>query len=169
VNSAINGQPALTFDGVSQRIVTASFALAQPFTCWIVAKSITWGSGHYIFTDATISSGHSVLYQNGVTPQIDLFCAVTDILDNHLAVGSFGVVETVHNGASSKLVVGTNTPSTGNPGTGGFQNGISLGGLSGGTQLSNVAIAEFIVFDHSQSGSPDETAVLNGLRGWYNL
>ena len=149
---------AVLFNGVDEGGTVATPTRTQPYTMYIVYKPVVWGNSDYIFDDgATTSNG--LFYMSSVTPDNKMY-AGTNLLDNpSVAVGDYGIVTLVFNGASS--VVRTNLE-TGVSGDAGALNGsgITIGEALDNTKESNVEIAYIII----RSGA-DDTAMQTTIIG----
>lgn len=144
--SAVNGQPALRFDtSAGMFLDTGAFTLNNPFSVYMIAKSITYGTagvkdiwldgesagsmviGSVLVGGYSISSGSAITYAAAVANGVYAY------LGHVFGPGGTGIIR----------VNGTNqqTGSTGSSNAG----GIHLGGLFGGTRGANFECAELIV------------------------
>lgn len=141
---AINGLPAITFDGVDDHMV-AAFALAQPTTIFIVFSQPTWTVFDSVYDGAAVVNDMS-LQQASASPGLAIRAGVAAVaLNNNLPTATFGLVTAIYNGASSELQVNNTAATTGDPGANGGA-GIRLGARGDGAGgFGNVSIAEVIV------------------------
>ncbi len=138
---AKQGDGSILFDGITQYLKTSSFTLNQPETIYILFKQITWATKTFIDGNA-VNSGR--LVQQGVTPNIQLFAGSNVGQNSNLAVGVYGAVAGVINGASSVLQVGNTTPTTGNAGAANM-GGLTLGALASGITPANMQVKEVLI------------------------
>lgn len=128
----------LTFNGSDEQIVTGAFDINQPCTVGIVFQQITFTNGDVIWRGL---SNAVFLRQLDPTPQIELV-QTTTVPTSALAVGAFGSVISVANGAASSVKVNalaavTGTIAAGDP------DGFSLGANAGASAFSNIAVKAF--------------------------
>lgn len=120
-NTAVqNGLPAIVDDGSGAAKWMASSAtafgtLGQPYTVWIVMKTITT-SGNPVFFDGISSSNRAVFYGNG--GNWDMF-AGTDT-NGGAQDTSWHIFCLIYNGASSSITIDGGAPTTVNPGANSF-------------------------------------------------
>jgi hypothetical protein len=137
---ALQSDGSILFDGVDNQM-EATFTLDQPVTIYLLASQITHTSGDVLFdgSAALASCSQSVASGNlGVN-------AGAASAANTLAIGSYGVVYAVFNGASGVFGVNNNTPLTGNYGANN-PGGFSLGANRGLAGPSNIQVKEAIIF-----------------------
>jgi len=149
VASAINGKPAVQFDGVDDRM-NATFARVapgtQPFYLWLVMKQIAWTAGVRIIGDFVVNG--CFLLQNSASPQIAQFNAATANSGGGATVGSYFRVESQFSNSTSDYIKKGSTNTTGaNAGNGAGGGTWQLGarGDSAGSP-ANVEIAEAFLF-----------------------
>lgn len=152
----------ILFDGTSDFIKTAGFTLNQPWTRYLRIKQVSWTSGEYFCDGASINTG--AIFQSGSTPNIVMFAGAVGPSSTALAVGAWGSVAAVFNTASSVIQVGGTTSGTANVGVTN-PGGLTLGGTSSGTALSNIEVAEEIVYSgaHDAGTRANIIAYLNTL------
>ncbi len=140
---AINGLPALTFDGTDDSM-RAVFTLVQPETIFIVMSQVSHAQFDMMFDGSTTTNVMS-LQQTVATPGMAIRAGTLVATNTNLAIGTFGLVTAIFNGASSVLQVNNTTETTGNAGALDGA-GLRLGtrGDAGGN-FGNVQIAEVIV------------------------
>ena len=130
----VNGLPTLIADGADDCMLTAAFTWNQPECIYLVMNMISFTDVDYILDGVAIYK--MVFYQNAPSPGMALYTDtfyVSGCRNTDLAVGSFGIVRVVFNGASSEIRVNNNVATTGDPGTGsagGFT--LAAAGLAGG-------------------------------------
>jgi hypothetical protein len=149
VASALNGLPAIRFDGVDD-FMSASFTLAQPVTVFILYKSVTIGaaSSHDVVFDGNTNAAMTLFSQS--TPTVLMYAGASGpTIGRRIADGVYARVTCTFNGAFSVLRVNGTIEAAGNVGAG-TPGGVFLGaGLQSagvGTRWANVEIAEFLVF-----------------------
>lgn len=160
------GAGGVTFDGVNDFMSTATFTYAQPESIWLVIKQVSW-SFNSTFLDG-YDKDKMLLRQRGSTPGVAVYSGGSySSTSNDLAVGSFGIIRIVFDGASSRLVIDGNTPITGNFGTA-TPSGIMVGSSAGTSNFSNITIKEMI-FRKAGYNSTDDTNIYNYLKTKYGL
>ena len=134
---------SILFDGVDN-FLAVNFTLNQPETVYALVKQVTWTSADRILDGQTNIGG--TLTQSGASPIFFPFAGSSAGNNGNLAVGAFGAIAIVFNGASSLSQVGTTTPVTGNAGANNM-GGLTLGAAGGGiASWGNVAFKEVIVY-----------------------
>lgn len=130
---------AYVFDGINDDLKGLFTIADEPVTYFVVAKMNAWTTNKYLLDGGAADQG--VWFQNGVTPQTNLFVSATGGGNNtDLAVGTYGVLTLEFNGASSAITVNNGTPTTTTTGAGKTKTGLTLGGAGNGTSnFSSVA------------------------------
>jgi hypothetical protein len=147
-----NGLPVVRFDGVSDFLQTVSFSFSQPAHVFLALQLRSWGSTNR-FMDGT-TTDQVVIAQINASPELDLYDGSAFTCGNTgLAVGTFGTLSVLHNGASSELRVNGGTAATGNPGSNGCTAGLTLGSRWDGALVCAVDIGELLVYAPSLSTS----------------
>lgn len=164
ISSAINGLPALRWDGSNDTMAVSFASNNNPQTVCAVLKQITqhaggandqvWDSvtGTHVFLSA------SDIY--GVSAGTFIFNSAA------LAITSYKVVTTKF-GTSALVRVAGVDQLTGNCGTNSF-NGFTLGSQGDGTRNTNIEVAELLVYDSNLS-APNLALVENYLATKYGL
>lgn len=153
-------QPALTasntvlYDGSNSFMKSTSVTAGQPCTRVLLFRQITWAANAAIAANAGGLTNPRI-DQITASPNIALFAgaASSPSTNPDLALNTWGVITTVFNGASSTVRINDGADVTGNPGANGFSGGVTQGGRTSSTNLSNVEIAEDIVFPSGLSDS----------------
>jgi len=127
------------FDGIDDFMKTDPFTFAQPEQIYIVFKQITHNDQDRIFDGNSNFTG--LLRQLGASPGIMVYGGASSPNNLNLAVGSFGIVTVLFNGASSSLQV-NNTPEL----TGDFGS-LDMGGflVGGEFAFANIQVKEIIL------------------------
>jgi len=153
----------VTGDGINDFLTTGEKILEQPEFIYALVRQDTWTAG-----DAIMDGGVSNtlrLNQNTETPNIR--ARVGDVFsdeDGNLAVGEWGIVRVLINGANSRVQVDDNDPVTVSFGDEDM-NGLTLFARAvGGASWSNVTIKEMFIRTIVDS-EQDETALYNYLMG----
>ena len=161
----IVGRASILFDGSADYLKTAAFTLNQPETVLLAFKQVSWTSLDRIHDGDT--GGSMTLRQVTGTPQLGI-TAGTSLGTISPAVGSYAVVCSVYNGASSVLQLNLGTPVTGNAGAS-AGGGFTLGCEGGGTTVlaANLQFLEGIIFPTALSTDQITRAVkyLGGRHG----
>lgn len=140
---AVQADGTILFNGTSHFLKTPAFALVQPYTRYLRIKQITWTLSDVLCDGNTADSGD--IWTPGVTPGIALYAGSSAASNGALAVGAWGSVAAVFNGASSSLKVDQTAATTGNPGAA-SAGGLTLGAQASGAGPANIQVAEEIVY-----------------------
>jgi hypothetical protein len=140
---AVDGSGILTFDGVDN-FMAAAYALVQPYTVYMRVKQVTWTNTDRFVDGVT---GGARVQQSGTTPTIGVHAGIAVVATNtNLAVGAWGSICAVFNGASSSLKVDQTAKTTGDAGTNN-PGGTTLAAIAGGTaNFANISVKEVVVF-----------------------
>lgn len=164
VDSLINGEAAIRFDGSNDLLTASSWSQALPVQVFIVLNQKTWVSEDGIW-GGTATSGQR-LFQFSSSPDIRANSGVASTGTASLATGTFGLVYSYHNSSTENWIAlndGVETANVANIGTtapGGFRLGIGYGGAAG---QANIEVAEFMVFSAEVTG-----AGLTALKDYIN-
>lgn len=142
-NSPTVDANGVTFNGTNQYGKTLSFTFSQPLTEYLLMKQITWTNADTFCDGDTAAS--LLIQQGGASPFMNLYAGSGVASNGDLALGNFGVVAAVFNGASSSLQINNGTPTTGNPGAGNA-GGFTLGAGATPGNHSNITVKEVILF-----------------------
>lgn len=150
--------PQLLFGGVDE-YMDATITLAAS-TVYIVGKQVSWTASD------TVLSGNGTainIYQSNASPKFSLFAGAGACENSSLAVGSFGVVTALFNGAGSLSQVNATSAVTGNTGTPNVT-AISLGAANPGaaSNFANWIIKEVLIFSAAHTAA-ERTSVINWL------
>ena len=153
---------SVLFDGVADFLQGTGFGFVQPSTVFIRFKQVSWTSTDTIFDGAT-TNNTGRLFQSTATPGLAINAGSTVALNNNLAIGAYGSLCAVFNGAGSSILVDATTETTGNAGANNM-NGFTLGTqANGATTFSNIRVVECAVFASALTAG--QRAVLNAYRG----
>ena len=135
--TGLNGRPSAQASTSGKALVSASFTLAQPFTIITVAKvtdtAFATSTNQWLHTSVTGTAGLFQNYNGLSEPDSYSGTALNAPAGSRVKLASPCVVLCVFNGASSVVRV-LGAEATGNAGTTGLVNGLSLGGNSGAGQ-----------------------------------
>ena len=140
----------ILFGGVDEYLKTASFSINPPLSIYIVCKQVTWTSNDVIYSGTNIYMHQKV---GGASPQISASAGTSSSVNSNLAVGSYGIVTTVFNGAGSVLQVNNTTAVTGDFGSGGISGGFWLGDYYSLGIPSNIIVKEVIIFSAAHTAA----------------
>lgn len=153
---------SILFDGVAQ-FLAATFTLNQPCTFYMLVKQMSWSASDCLGGG---SVGSVQIFQSVATPGIALFAGSIVGQNGNLAVGSYGALAAVFNGAGSMLQINQTAASAGdagatNPG------GLFLARNLGGANFANIQVKEVIVFTsaHNAATVSQVNAYLQQLGG----
>lgn len=141
---ALQSDGSILFDGVDNFMKCTAFTLVQPETVYILMKQVGWTNDTYFFNGNAIGTGG--LQQITSSPLFRPIAAAANGNNGDLAIGVYGVVSTVLNGASSLTQVNNNASVTANVSTGDM-GGFTLADRSGaGANAANIQVKEVIVY-----------------------
>lgn len=132
-------------DGVTQYLKAAAFTLVAPTTVYILAKPITWTADDRWFDGNTANSGS--LQSFLATPQIRLR-ATSGLSTISPPLGSYSIVTSVINGASSSSTLNNVTPVTGDVGADNM-GGFTLFARGDNLAASNLQVKEVAIFSEA--------------------
>jgi hypothetical protein len=160
----IVGRSSLLFNGTSHYLATGAgvITLSDPFTWYLLGKQVSWTSTDTILA----SSGDDCnISQSTSTPRINQYAGASANENANLAIGSYGAVCAVFNGASSLTQINNTTPvSGGNPGAiSGNQIFLCANG-SGAGNYSNWQALEIIGFSAAHNAT-QRTLIIKYLLG----
>lgn len=139
---------SILFNGTDEFMSTAGFTSEQPLTDAYLLKQVTWTAGDYISDGATVDK--KTLYQNTTTPNLRGYSGSFGTPVAGPAIGVYGVVIDVRNGASSGLATNTGAMTLEDFGAN-DPNGLVLGASGGGALFSNIEVREVIRFHKALS------------------
>jgi hypothetical protein len=152
ITGAVNGHPALRFDGSAQFLQTAAFTLNQPFTVALVLKMITVGAS--LAHDAVMdgNTAGSTTFGVDTTPRTVAYAGSTVLDPVAEANGSYARIVAIYDGASSALRVAGAVTASGAIGANNA-GGLTLGALADGTRPTNIECAELLAYSHHLTAS----------------
>jgi hypothetical protein len=128
---------AITFNGSDEYLITGAYARNQPSSSVLVINQVTWGGDRYL--DDGLGPATAGLRQVATTPNLNADHGGNgNIQGGGIAIGTWGVVVIVRNGASSLIQVGLGTPVAGT--LAGNASGITLGAAGSPTNFANFSI-----------------------------
>jgi len=111
----INGHPSFKKDESGNTRNISFPTPSKPFSVVWLGKQDSWTNGIYLH-DAT-NGDACILYQSGSSPAIQMYAGSGACNNSNLAIGTWGIITCVWNGASSSLQINNTTAATGNVGT----------------------------------------------------
>lgn len=155
----------ITFDG-SNDSLKATFTLNQPETLYVVVNQVSWTNGDYLLDGNTAAS--RIIRQDTASPQLDGFAGAFSTNSSALAVGAWGVICLVSNGASSVFRVNNEADITGNFGANN-PGAIFLGGRADSAgAMANVAYKEVASFAAAHDAAT-RTSVISFLMSKFSI
>jgi hypothetical protein len=139
---------SIRFPGVDEFLACDAFGINQPETVYLLCKEITWIDSGPLTDGSTLNS---MLIQQtsggsgGVSPQLRLFAGSGTSSNTDLAIGDWGVISAVFNGAASILQINNSAPLTGDAGANNA-GGFTVGSTATGTGFSNIQVKEVVLF-----------------------
>jgi hypothetical protein len=142
----LNSKPVLRFDGVDDFLQATFTAITQPFSRIAVFNMRSYAASSHIYGAGP--TGQGVLFESSTSPIMSLYDGTVSPSTSSLAVGTFGVVSELHNGAASELRVNGAAAATGNPGVATLS-GVTLSAASNGASTTPVDHAEVVVYNRA--------------------
>lgn len=164
-NKPVWSSSGIIFDANDNRMQTATFTLNQPVFIYMVMRQVNWSDGERIFDGFTDLGG--TFYQRTSTPRVAMY-AGGYVESDDLVVGEWSIVRLLFYGASSKIIVDSHAPVTGNVGSNNMA-GFTLadrGSLDG--YCPGIDVKEIIIRNVSDSAG-DEAAIFAYLKLKYSL
>lgn len=161
---ALQADGSILFDGAAHFLQCNTFTLNQPETVYILGKQVSWTSLDHFSDGNTANSGGIV--QANASPELDLNAGSQQPANTNLAVGTYGVIAAVFNGAGSVLQINNTAPAIANAGAANMS-GFTLGCTANATQFGNIQIMEVILFPvaHNESVRAGVVRYLAGVGG----
>lgn len=165
-NQPLHKSTGVLFDGVDNFMKCVAFILAQPEQIYIVFKQVSWTNPDRILNG---DLENAVFFrQRTTTPSIQVNSGAASGLNGNLAVGAFGIVRILFNGASSELIVNQTAATTGDFGANDMD-GFTLGSNGDGTSFySNIEVKEIIIRNVADT-APNEQTIYDYLESKYSL
>lgn len=167
----LNGLTTGYFDGSAYYMKSLGLAsLVQPTTVIMVVKQWTWTAGDAIYDGLTYASSTLVQSGAGVSPQIRPYAGTSDagLLNGNLALGAYGIVACIFNGASSSIGINNTTVLSGNVGSGNA-NGFCLGSTATPSAYSNSQVAEILIYNRALNASELDSLKSSYLAKKWNI
>jgi len=164
-NQPLWSSSGVLFDGVDNYMKTAAFTLEQPEFIYMVVKQVSWTVNDYFFDGDGNASG--IVQQIGTTPNTVAYAGTLSSQNSNLAVGTYGIIRILLNGASSTFQVNETTQITGNFGANDM-GGFTLGGRAAGDFNSNIEVKEIIIRKTSDSAN-SEASIYAYLSDKYSI
>jgi len=167
-----NGNPigngnAIDFNGTMNRMrLTGGFTFAQPETIYLVARWDSWTINDTMIDGEVVNA--LALIQHDATPKMRLFAGSFAADNTDLAVGNWGIISVVFNGANSSIRVNNNTETTGNPGSINA-NGLTLGSRRNGSSYGAFRICRLIGYDTTAHTDAEQDQNITALNSIYNV
>ena len=131
---------SLLFDGVDNFMKSGAFTLNQPITYYMLVKMVTWANSEFLLSGTAFR-----IVQTGASPQVGLFAGAA-INTTDLAVGAWGVLTAVFNGASSAIRINLGAAVTGDAGANNPGMIVLASNSTGAGSWANVAYKELVAF-----------------------
>jgi len=165
ISPAINGHDALLFNGTTQQAANTTIPTNVPTSVYFVLKVVSWVNGRRISQSTTATA--NLLWFAGASPNIQAFNNLTIDTSPNLAVGSYGIITVVWNGATSELRTGDNVAVAGDTGAGTGM-GFTLANNNGGGSHANIEVAYVIVRTGADSTAKQDK-IINWLKSHFAL
>lgn len=158
----------ILFDGVSHYMKTGTFTLSQPTFIYMVVKQVTWVADRKFFDGFTNNTGRVEQYNIGASPQLVAHAGGTPSPANsNLAVGAYGILRVLYNGANCSFQINATAKTSGNYGSGDMA-GFSLACRASGASRGNIGVKEIIIRSVADSDA-DSLLIYNYLKSKYSL
>lgn len=160
---ALQGDNTILFDGSAHYLKCDAFTLNQPTTIYILFKQVSWTANDVVYDGNTVNV--QLLWQRTASPGMMIYAGTNSSVNNNLAVGTYGSVAAVYNGANGVFQINNTTPLTGNYGAVNAA-GFTLGAT--GTPVAsfgNIQVKEVIIYAaaHDQTTRDQVIAYLGTL------
>jgi hypothetical protein len=156
----VSGGGAL-FNGTSQYMQTAGFALSQPVTVFLVGQQVTWVNLRFLYDGYATASMSTA--QVGSTPQI-IASAGTQLASISPPVATDSVITAVFN-ASGSLRLNRIASVNGSVGAGNG-NAFTLGCAGGIVNFGNIRVKEVLVYAAAHDTATQNRVILYLGRKW---
>jgi hypothetical protein len=148
----VNSLPAVEFDGTSD-FLQAAFTLAHPVTVFLAVNQVSWATNDRIHEGVTGASTLRLIQVTG-SPQLRMDGSGTGTAQNGPAIGAWGLVTEVFNGASSTYALnGGGDVAINLTSLVGTVGGVTLGASNAASAFANIRVAEFLLYDSVLSGA----------------
>ncbi len=144
-NQPLWSSDGVLFDGVDNFMKAVGFTYGQPEQIYIVLKQVTWTISEFVM-DGSAGGQRGILYQRTATPGLMVFAGIDSSLNNNLAIGAFGIIRILFNGASSKFQINETAAITADFGSNDMD-GFTLGANFVPGNYSNIEVKEIILRD----------------------
>jgi hypothetical protein len=155
VDSQINGEAVVKFDGTNDEMQTASITLNRPMHFFVVLEHNSWVSEDAVMGGRATPSWR--LFQFGSSPDLISNGGAGSTASAGLALNTFGMIHGLVNSTTENWLAlndGAETANTANIGTYNHPGGIRLGaGYTTASQFGACEIAELAVFSAEVTGS----------------
>lgn len=166
IASALNGYPAVRFNGTDNTLQSLAWALEQDLTLYAVLKVISFTSGRYIFDG--YHSNRLITKFTGTTPDLSFSADNTHSITANIGVYTGVILEIASRVEENSEIIINNTAAT--PGFAGANDpsGITIGSKADLTNFSNIDLFELLIFP-SYHNSSQKLQVRNYLsRKYFN-
>ena len=152
---------AIRFDGINQNGSVATPVVNQPSTTYVVVNQVAWNLNSYVMDGGAINNSRA-LQQLGVAPNLSFKAAAVIDSNPDLAVGTFGVITCVANGAASEIRTNLNVTVVGNAGLLNSA-GTTLGSRFGNVLFGNSEIG-YLIIRTGVDSTATQNYVIDNLR-----
>jgi len=152
-------------DGVSEFMKTATFTFEQPEMIYMVVKQVSWANVDRL-VDGDVNDS-MLIYQNSSTPKLDVSAGTPSAHNSNLAVGDWGIIRVLFNGANSTFQINETVALTGDYGAS-DANGFTLASRNSGSNVANIEVKE-IIARKSADTATDQDIIYNYLKTKYGL
>ena len=160
VTGASPTRDAVRFNGTDESGVIATPTTNQPYTIYIVVNSVSWASNDVVFDDGVVT-GTKRLYQATSSPNLNFFTEAVVSGNPDLAIGTWGVMTVVVNGASSELRTNLEAAVTSNQGTTNSA-GITIAARTGNSFNGNIECA-YLIIRTGADATATQNIIINNL------
>ena len=152
---------AVRFNGIDQNGNVTTPAVNQPFTIYLVVKSITWSNNDRIFDDG-VTTPQKTMSKSSVSPNLIIYSGLQLDSNPDLALNDYGVMSGIYNGVTSEIRTNLNASVVGNAGTQNG-NGITLGSTPTALLYGNIEIG-YLILRTGADSTAIQNRIINGLK-----
>lgn len=145
----IVASPSLLFDG-SASFMSATVPISQPKTTYLVLNQVSWTASRYVIDGSDADYG--AIFQSTSSPKVNISQNIGGTVFDGPAVGSYGILTAVFNGANSLGQTNANAPVASALLDWGVSD-IKLGCRGTSLLFSNIQVKELIVRNAADSAA----------------
>jgi hypothetical protein len=166
--AAINGHTAVRFNGINQYGFNnnALFLTTQPYTIYLVYKTITWVFNSEIFEDGNVANAKALI-MSPASPQLRFFCGAILNPNPIPVINNYEILTMVANGANSEIRTNNNVAVIGNAGASNGR-GLVIAASKAPANFSNIEIS-YIIIRNGADNTATQNLFINYLKNRFAL